>query len=122
LFTIKTSQKELWLKQNQGGKMTLNLENGGNLSAKSTDQGEGGKIKTICLMCGCTFETEDPESFLMPGHKISHSKFNAICGASKRDFTYSGKPLKKPPPQIADDLPPIAVFPQKTRSDKQRRV
>ena len=99
-----------------------NPENGGNLSTKSTNQGEKKKIKVICLMCNCSFETEDPESFLMPRHKIYHSEFNAICGASKRDFTYSGKPLKKTQPQITDDLPPIAVFPHRTRGDRQRRV
>lgn len=102
--------------------MELNPEKGGNLSIRSTDQGGKKKIKVICLMCNYTFETEDPESFLMPRHKILHSEFNAICSASKRDFTYSGKPLKKNPPRIADDLPPIAVFPHRTRGDKQHRI
>ena len=86
-------------KQGENNLMPCNKQSkGGNKTIKQ-------KITVTCLYCSTTYETDDPENFRMPHHRMPNHKHNTPCNGSnsgKKDFSWLGKfpdLRKKPEPQ-----------------------
>lgn len=123
------SQRDCDKKQTKEGKMRKDDKEKPQQSNQKTTESEeekgGTKKNTVtatCLLCLSKFETTDPENFLLPHHKIPNSKFSPQCGASKRSFTYPGKPIvnSQEKPEV-QDLPPINIIPYNQNRLKRRQ-